>query len=144
MSNPQPQPRILGLRFFSLTEMVADKTVWSVRFRFARRTIVCRGTKSDAEKADIKNSSEKSVRILSSCRNPIGFRLHNQNIDYTKAPSIQLCFRFFGLRSFSLTEKAADKTVWSVRFRSARRTIVRRGTKSGAEKADINFFGKIR
>jgi len=41
MSNPQPQPRILGLRFFSLTEMVA-------------------------EKADIKNSSEKSVRILSS------------------------------------------------------------------------------
>ena len=66
MSNPQPQPRILGLRFFSLTEMVADKTVWSVRFRSARRTIVRHGTKSDAEKADIKNSSEKSVRILSS------------------------------------------------------------------------------
>ena len=43
--------------------------------------------------------------------------------------------RFFGLRFFSLPEEGRDKIVWSVRFRAARRTIVRRGAKSGAEKA---------
>ena len=43
--------------------------------------------------------------------------------------------RFFGLRFFSLPEKGRDKIVWSVRFRAARRTSVRRGAKSGAEKA---------
>ena len=45
------------------------------------------------------------------------------------------CFRFFGLRFFSLPKMGRDKIVWSVRFRAARRTIVRRGAKSGAEKA---------
>ena len=46
-----------------------------------------------------------------------------------------MIIRFFGLRFFSLHEKGRDKIVWSVRFRAARRTIVRRGAKSGAEKA---------
>ena len=51
-----------------------------------------------------------------------------------------LRFRFFGLRFFSLPEKGRDKIVWSVRFRRARRTIVRRAAKSGAEKAKtLNF-----
>ena len=42
------------------------------------------------------------------------------------------------------TETGRDKIVWSVRFRHARRTIVRRAAKSGAEKADNYFFGEIR
>ena len=45
------------------------------------------------------------------------------------------CFRFFGLRFFSLPKMGRDKIVWSVRFRRARRTSVRRAAKSGAEKA---------
>ena len=51
-----------------------------------------------------------------------------------KSPN-HIFIRFFGLRFFSLHEKGRDKIVWSVRFRAARRTIVRRGAKSGAEKA---------
>jgi len=43
--------------------------------------------------------------------------------------------RFFGLRFFSRPEPERDKIVWSVRFRLARRTSVRRKAKSGAEKA---------
>ena len=35
----------------------------------------------------------------------------------------------------SQPESGRDKIVWSTRFRAARRTIVRRGAKSGAEKA---------
>ena len=47
---------------------------------------------------------------------------------------------FFGLRFFSRPAKGRDKIVWSVRFRRARRTIVRRAAKSGAEKAKtLNF-----
>ena len=49
--------------------------------------------------------------------------------------------RFFGLRFFSLPAKGRDKIVWSVRFRRARRTSVRRAAKSGAEKAKtFNFM----
>ena len=49
--------------------------------------------------------------------------------------------RFFDLRFFSLPAKGRDKIVWSVRFRRARRTIVRRAAKSGAEKAKtLNFM----
>ena len=125
MSNPQPQPRILGLRFFSLTEMMADKTVWSVRFRSARRTIVRRGTKSDAEKADIKNSSEKFVRILSS------FFLKSCLL-FNKKTYI----RFFVPDGFS------DDDLWGEmkerqkrRNTTRRRTIVRQRRVSAVEKA---------
>ena len=47
--------------------------------------------------------------------------------------------RFFGLRFFSRPEMGRDKIVWSVRFRRARRTSVRRAAKSGAEKAKTLF-----
>ena len=47
--------------------------------------------------------------------------------------------RFFGLRFFSRPEPERDKIVWSVRFRLARRTSVRRKAKSGAEKAKTLF-----
>ena len=55
--------------------------------------------------------------------------------------SIIALIRFFDLRFFSLPAKGRDKIVWSVRFRRARRTIVRRAAKSGAEKAKtFNFM----
>ena len=53
--------------------------------------------------------------------------------------SIIALIRFFDLRFFSLPAKGRDKIVWSVRFRRARRTIVRRAAKSGAEKAKTLF-----
>ena len=52
---------------------------------------------------------------------------------------ISACFRFFGLRFFSRPGLGRDKIVWSVRFRRARRTSVRRAAKSGAEKAKTLF-----
>ena len=54
--------------------------------------------------------------------------------------SIIALIRFFDLRFFSLPAKGRDKIVWSVRFRRARRTIVRRAAKSGAEKAKTSNF----
>ena len=56
-----------------------------------------------------------------------------------KSPIIAL-IRFFGLRFFSRPAKGRDKIVWSVRFRRARRTSVRRAAKSGAEKAKTSNF----
>ena len=47
--------------------------------------------------------------------------------------------RVIRLRFFSRPAKGIDKIVWSVRFRRARRTIVRRAAKSGAEKAKTLF-----
>ena len=50
--------------FLSLPDpTVIDKIVWSVRFRRARRTIVRRATKSDAEKAKTSNFMQESARI---------------------------------------------------------------------------------
>ena len=49
---------------------------------------------------------------------------------------------YAGIRQDSCRiELGRDKIVWSVRFRRARRTIVRRAAKSGAEKAKtFNFM----
>ena len=44
-------------------------------------------------------------------------------------------FSLFRSALFSRDEQGIDKIVWSTRFRAARRTSVRRGAKSGAEKA---------
>ena len=72
---------------------------------------------------------EKSDRISSAFM----VFVPNKNLNHT-------FIRFFDLRFFSLPAKGRDKIVWSVRFRRARRTIVRRAAKSGAEKAKtLNF-----
>ena len=53
----------------------------------------------------------------------------------------ELRYEFYRERFFSRDEQGIDKIVWSTRFRAARRTIVRRGAKSGAEKAKtLNFM----
>ena len=49
-----------------------------------------------------RNRAQKKRKHLTLCRNPSGFRPHNQNNDYTKAPSIQHCFRFFVPDDFSI------------------------------------------
>ena len=47
----------------------------------------------------------------------------------------------FSVGAFLASRKKIDKIVWSTRFRAARRTIVRRDAKSGAEKAKtFNFM----
>ena len=56
------QPALL-LNRKSQPESGRDKIVWSVRFRRARRTIVRRAAKSDAEKAKTLNFMQESVRI---------------------------------------------------------------------------------
>ena len=74
---------------------------------------------------------QESVRI------PTPYQLYGTY----KKTIIIACFRFFGPDDFSLPAKGRDKIVWSTRFRAARRTIVRRGAKSGAEKAKtFNFM----
>ena len=123
--------RFFGLRFFSLPAKGRDKIVWSTRFRAARRTSVRRGAKSDAEKAKTYILMQESVRI------PTPYQLYGTY----KKTIIIACFRFFGPDDFSLPAKGRDKIVWSTRFRAARRTSVRRGAKSGAEKAKtLNFM----
>ena len=67
---------------------------------------------------------EKSDRISSAFLVLVPFKSSNHTF-----------IRFFGLRFFSLPAKGRDKIVWSVRFRRARRTIIRRAAKSDAEKA---------
>ena len=120
-----PRFRFFGLRFFSLPAKGRDKIVWSTRFRAARRTSVRRGAKSGAEKAKTSNFMQESVRI------PTPYQLYGTY----KKTIIIACFRFFGPDDFSRPAKGRDKIVWSVRFRRARRTIVRRAAKSDAEKA---------
>ena len=93
-----------------------------------RRTSVRQRRFSTVEKAD-NHFLEKSDRISSA------FIVFAPN----KSPN-HTFIRFFGLRFFSRPEMGRDKIVWSVRFRRARRTIVRRAAKSGAEKAKtLNF-----
>ena len=84
--------RFFGLRFFSRPAKGRDKIVWSVRFRRARRTIVRRAAKSDAEKAKTSNFKQESVRI------PTPFSPYGT---YKRLIS-SACFRFFGPDDFSL------------------------------------------
>ena len=83
-----------GLRFFSRPAKGRDKIVWSVRFRRARRTIVRRAAKSDAEKAKTSNPMQESVRI------PTPFSQYGTYKCLIKI----ICFRFFGPDDFSLPE----------------------------------------
>ena len=56
-----------------------------------------------------RNRAQKKRKHLTLCRNPSGFRPHNQNIDYTKVTLNKFCFRFFGPDDFSIPAKARDK-----------------------------------
>ena len=91
--------RFFGLRFFSRRAKGRDKIVWSVRFRRARRTIVRRAAKSDAEKAKTSNPMQESVRIPTPF-SPYG--THERLIS-------SACFRFFGPDDFSRHEQWRDK-----------------------------------
>ena len=62
---------------------------------------------------------------------------YNQNHYIPHAPHLQA--DIIGSAFFSRPAKGRDKIVWSVRFRRARRTSVRRAAKSGAEKAKTLF-----
>ena len=91
--------RFFGLRFFSRPAKGRDKIVWSVRFRRARRTIVRRAAKSDAEKAKTLNFMQESVRI------PTPFSQYGTYKCLIKI----ICFRFFGPDDFSRPAKGRDK-----------------------------------
>ena len=115
--------RFFDLRFSADQNRGEIKKMQKRRKSSRRRTSVRQRRFSTVEKAD-NHFLEKSDRISSA------FIVFAPN----KSPN-HTFIRFFGLRFFSRPEMGRDKIVWSVRFRAARRTIVRRGAKSGAEKA---------
>ena len=55
-----------------------------------------------------RNRAQKKRKHLTLCRNPSGFRPHNQNINYTIVPLNKHCFRFFVPDDFSLPESFFD------------------------------------
>ena len=95
-----------------------------------------------AEKAKTLNSKQESARI------PQHVKTRRDKKDAEASKIVTSAYKrtaeaIFGRRFFSLPAKGRDKIAWSVRFRRARRTSVRRAAKSGAEKAKtLNFKQK--
>ena len=86
-----------------------------------------------------RNRTQKKRKHLTLCRNPSGFRPHNQNTDYTKAPSINTVFAFSVRTILADPNREEIKKMQKRRKSSRRRTSVRQRRFSAVEKAKTLF-----